>query len=449
MPCRTFRVSEFHSASQVGDELLAILRARRDPDASVEPKVLAILNDVRENGDEALVRYARRFDCPEFTTAMLAVPEEEIERAYASVPQDDLAVIRSAIANIEAFHEAQKRPSWFITANDGTITGQMVRPVERAGLYVPAGQGGNTPLVSSLLMCAVPARVAGVESIAVVSPSRSDGTLNPYILATARILGITEIHPVGSAWALAALAYGTQTIAPVDCIAGPGNIYVVTAKRLLMGIVGIDMLAGPSEVLIIADESATPEQVAADMLAQAEHDVLASAILLTPNAILAAAVKKEIARQCATLPRTGIATQALADWSAIVLTPDIGSAIELADRIAPEHLEILVDNPWDVAVRIKNAGAIFLGHHSPEPVGDYFAGPNHVLPTMGTARFSSALSVQTFCKNTSVIAASSAFLEENRAAIARLARLEGLEAHARSVELPRDESMRPAGEVKK
>ncbi len=435
MPCRTFLIQDQPHAADVAHKLLDLLSGRMDPGASVEPRVRAILDDVRARGDDALAEYASRFDCPGFTKDMLCVPAAELEKAFRSIPERDAAVIREAADNIRVFHEGQKRNSWFMTRKDGSIFGQMVRPVDRAGLYVPGGQGGNTPLISSLLMTAIPAQVAGVESIAVTSPSRSDGTLNPYILATAHILGLDEVHPVGSAWALAALAYGTQSIRRVDCIAGPGNIFVTTAKRLLMGIVGIDMLAGPSEVLIIADESARAAQVAADMLSQAEHDALASAILLTPSAELAKDVKEELARQCALLPRADIAAKALADWSAIAVTPDLACAVELANLIAPEHLEILTKDPWSVSTGIRHAGAMFLGPNSPEPIGDYFAGPNHVLPTMGTARFSSALSVETFCKNTSIIAASPAFSNANAASVARLARLECLEAHARSMEM--------------
>lgn len=435
MPCRTFLIQDRSHAPAVAHDLLNLLSGRMDPGSSVEPKVRAIIDDIRANGDEALVEYARRFDCPDFTKEMLTVSADELEKAFRSIPAQDADIIREAADNIRVFHEGQKRTSWFITGKDGSILGQMVRPVDRAGLYVPGGQGGNTPLISSLLMTAIPARVAGVESIAVVSPSRSDGTLNPYILATAHILGISEVHPVGSAWALAALAYGTPSIRRVDCIAGPGNIFVTTAKRLLMGIVGIDMLAGPSEVLIIADETAHAAQVAADMLSQAEHDALASAILLTPCATLAEEVKGELSRQCAALPRAELAAKALADWSAVVVTPDLACAVDLANQVAPEHLEILTKDPWAVSTGIRHAGAMFLGPNSPEPLGDYFAGPNHVLPTMGTARFSSALSVQTFCKNTSIIAASAEFANSKGASVARLARLERLEAHARSMEM--------------
>ena len=358
----------------------------------------------------------------------------DLEQAARDIPAESLDCIKQAADNIRAFHEAQKDRSWFLTRDDGTILGQKIEAVDRAGLYVPGGRGGNTPLISSLLMTAIPAQAAGVREIAVVTPPRADGTLNPHILAAAHLLGVHEIYRMGGAWAIAALAYGTETVAPVDVIAGPGNIWVTTAKRLVQGRVGIDMIAGPSEVLVLADDSANPEWLAADMLSQAEHDALASAICITDNEALAHAVIAELERQSATLPRADIVRKSLADWSAVVLVPDMDAAIALANRVAPEHLEVLMREPWSVLPRIRHAGAVFLGPYAPEPLGDYFAGPNHVLPTLGTARFSSALSVQTFCKRTSIIAASPAFAAANADAVARLARMEQLEAHARSME---------------
>lgn len=283
-------------------------------------------------------------------------------------------------------------------------------------------------------MNAVPAQVAGVESIAVISPPRKDGTLNPYILATAALLGLDEVYLGGSAWAIGALAYGTQTIAPCDVIAGPGNIFVATAKAQLIGQVGIDMVAGPSEIAILADDSANPAWLAADMLSQAEHDPLAASILVTPDAELAAKVKEELTTQCAALPRGEIAAKSLESWGAVVIVPDMDAGVEFINLLAAEHLELALADPWAKLGAIRHAGAIFMGHNSPEPVGDYFAGPNHVLPTLRTVRFSSALSVQNFCKKSSVIAASPSYVAEHGDKIARLARLEGLEAHARSVE---------------
>ncbi|MFV0421468.1 histidinol dehydrogenase [Oleidesulfovibrio sp.] len=430
MPCRTITYSSEADWQSIRD----MLAGRENPENSVEPIVREVMDAIRSDGDAALAGYTRKFDCPDFAATALRVAPSTIENAARQIPANDLEIIKEAAENIRHFHAAQKEEAWFITRPDGTVLGQMTRPVDSAGLYVPGGQGGNTPLISSLLMNAVPAQVAGVPRIVVTSPPHNDGTLNPYILAAAHVLGLEEIYCAGSAWAVAALAYGTQTIAPVDFIAGPGNIFVTTAKRLLIGTVGIDMIAGPSEILIIADEHANPVHVAADMLSQAEHDTLASAMLVTPSEELAKAVTAELEKQVAQLGRAEIARESLRDWSAIVVTPDMQTAVDLSNKVAPEHLELLVQDTWGMLGQIRNAGAIFMGANSPEPVGDYFAGPNHVLPTMGTARFSSALSVQSFCKKSSIIAASESFTQTNANKIARLARLEGLEAHARSVE---------------
>lgn len=410
------------------------LKGRENPDQAVESRVRDILAQVSAKGDEALVDYTKRFDCPDFTASMLRVSAEDMARARSQVPAGDLAIIEEAANNIRRFHESQKEKSWWTTREDGTILGQLVRPVDSAGLYVPGGQGGETPLISSLLMNAIPAQVAGVERIVAVSPPRKDGSLNPYILAAAALLGIDEIYRVGSAWAIAALAFGTPSLAPVDVLAGPGNIYVTTAKRLLVGQVGIDMIAGPSEIVILADQTAPAAWLAADMLSQAEHDPLAAAILVTDSPELGQAVLKELQTQLDSLPRSEIARKALADWGAVIIVPGLKEGVEVVNRLAPEHLELAVADAWSILGDIRHAGAIFLGVGCPEPVGDYFAGPNHVLPTMGNARFSSALSVETFTKKSSLIAAPPAYARRHGAKIARLARLEGLEAHARSVE---------------
>lgn len=414
------------------------LKGRENPDQAVESRVRDILAEVQAKGDEALAAFTSRFDCPGFTAAMLRVSSQDIAAAQARVPAEDMAILSEAAANIRSFHESQKEKSWWTTREDGTILGQLVHPVDSVGLYVPGGQGGETPLISSLLMNAIPAQVAGVERITVVSPPRKDGSLNPYILAAASLLGIEEIYRVGSAWAIAALAYGTATIAPVDVLAGPGNIYVTTAKRLLVGQVGIDMIAGPSEIVILADQSAPPAWLAADMLSQAEHDPLAASILVTDSPELGRAVLAELKTQLERLPRSEIARKALADWGGVVTVPGLREGIELVNKLAPEHLELAVADAWSILGDIRHAGAIFLGSGCPEPVGDYFAGPNHVLPTMGNARFSSALSVETFTKKSSLIAAPPAYTRRHGAKIARLARLEGLEAHARSVECRND-----------
>ncbi len=430
MPCRIVRVP----AELNAEGLLSWLSGRKDPGNDISASVRAILAAVKKDGDKALRAYTRKFDAPKLPDRF-QVPAKDIASALKSVPAPDLDILREAIAHVRDFHARQAEQSWFTTSPDGTVLGQMVRPVDRVGLYVPGGQGGETPLISSLIMNAVPAQVAGVTDIAVISPPRKDSTLNPYILATAALLGLTEVHRAGSAWGIAALAYGTKSIRPVDVIAGPGNIYVATAKAILVGEVGIDMIAGPSEITILADDSADADYIAADMLSQAEHDPLAASLCITPSAKLAEGIHKALDKQLAKLPRRDLAARALKDWGGVLLVDSLDDGIALVNRIAPEHLELAVDEPFALLGKIRNAGAIFLGHHCPEPVGDYFAGPNHVLPTLGTARFSSALSVQSFCKKSSIIATSKDYITRNGGKIARLARLEGLEAHARSVEV--------------
>ena len=430
MPCPTMP----YAGEKDWTALAARLAGRDASGENMDATVRAILDDVRERGDEALAEYGRRFDCETLRPEDLAVPEEEIRAALDAIPAEDRAILAEAAENIRSFHEHQRENSWWTTRPDGTVLGQMVTPVDRVGLYVPGGRSGQTPLISSLLMNAIPAQVAGVNDIQIVSPPRPDGSLNPHLLATAALLGITRIVRAGSAWAIAALVYGSASVDPVDVVAGPGNIFVTTAKRLLMGTVGIDMIAGPSEIAIVADSSADPAWLAADMLSQAEHDPLASAILCTTDESLGRAVRAELDKQLADLPRAEAARASLKDWGAVLVCPDMDAALDCVNRLAPEHLELAVDDPWALLGKIRNAGAIFMGHTAPEPVGDYFAGPNHVLPTLSTARFSSALSVQTFLKKSSVVATSPAFVAANADKIARLARLEGLEAHARSVE---------------
>ncbi|WP_027722801.1 histidinol dehydrogenase [Maridesulfovibrio zosterae] len=430
MPCRDIN----YSGQTDWPEVKKWLELRINPDSKVDGIVKDILANVKNNGNQALIEYTQKYDCPEFTQEMLKVSLDSVRLAYAEVETEDLEIIEEAIRNIRNFHRKQVEESWWTTGEDGTILGQLVRPVDRVGLYVPGGQGGETPLISSMIMNAVPAQVAGVKEIAVISPPRKDGTLNPYILATAQVLGIKEIYASGSAWAIGALAYGTQTIAPCDVIAGPGNIFVATAKGQLVGEVGIDMIAGPSEVAILADGNSDPAWLAADLLSQAEHDPLAASILITWDKDLGAKVKAELKRQADLLPRSEIAFKSLEDWGAIVTVPDRDTGINFVNNMAPEHLELAFEDPWSALGLIKHAGAIFMGHFTPEPVGDYFAGPNHVLPTVGTARFSSALSVETFTKKTSLIYTDQNYVTRHGGKIARLARLEGLEAHARSVE---------------
>lgn len=391
--------------------------------------VVEILQEVRLSGDQAVKKYTRQFDRVDLEN--LAVSEQERREAASSIDQQVLAALREAAGNIRRYHEQQKRSSWFMTSETGTMLGQIIRPLKRVGIYVP---GGTAAYPSSVLMNAIPAQVAGVEEIVMVTPPGEGGKINPGVLAAAEELGVTEIYKVGGAQAIAALAYGTETIAPVDKIVGPGNIYVALAKREVFGIVDIDMVAGPSEIVILADGGANPVFVAADLLSQAEHDVRASAVLVTPSQKLAEAVQEEVEKQVSTLPRVEIAAKSIETYGAICLVDDLEQGFAVVNRLAPEHLELMIENPIDHLGKIKNAGAIFLGEYSSEPVGDYFAGPNHVLPTNGTARFSSPLHVDDFVKKSSLISYSKQDLLNNAAKIASLARLEGLEAHARAVE---------------
>ncbi|MBQ7585243.1 MAG: histidinol dehydrogenase [Desulfovibrionaceae bacterium] len=430
MICRTITVNSLRE----WQEASLWLKARAKSSGDVETDVKEILKQVETKGDEALINYTSKFDCPNFTPP-LRIPELEIQRAAALVSAKERDQIYAAADNIRAFHNAQVEKSWFMTRPDGTILGQRVQPVDAAGLYVPGGQGGNTPLISTLIMTAIPAQTAGVKRICICTPPREDGTVNPYILAAAHLLNLNEIYRVGGAWSIGALAYGTKSIPKVDVIAGPGNIYVTSAKRLVQGQVGIDMIAGPSEVLILCDGSAYVDWLAADLLSQAEHDKLASAICITTEKRIFEELPSELEKQCAKLPRHEIAKSALENFGAIVLAKNTALALEIANEIAPEHLELCMRDAWSLMPQIRHAGAIFLGLNSPEPLGDYYAGPNHVLPTMGTAKFSSALSVETFCKKTSIIAASSYFLQSSIKDVTTLARLEGLEAHARSLEI--------------
>jgi len=401
----------------------------------LEHTVMEIIKAVQAEGDAALLRYTRQFDAPKINLDELKVSDSEMKKAAKEVDPDFSGLVQRAKDNIAAFHLAQRRYSWFMPCEDGSILGQMFTPVAAAGLYIPGGRAGENPLISSLLMNSIPAIIAGVRRLQVVTPPRQDGSVNPYLLAATQQLGISEVFKVGSAWAIAALAFGTETIPAVDLIVGPGNIYVTLAKKLLAGHVGIDMIAGPSEILVIADSSANPQHVAADLLSQAEHDPMASALMLTPDVELADATAAALEEQLSELPRRQIAEESLAAFGGIVLVSDLDTALALANRIAPEHLELLVEQPFLLLGKIQNAGAVFLGPYSPEPVGDYFAGPNHVLPTAGTARFASGLSVDHFTKKTSVISYSSEALMRDAADIMRLAELEGLEAHARAVKV--------------
>jgi histidinol dehydrogenase len=392
-------------------------------------KVLEIIADVRVRGDEALKSYTEKFDGVRLDS--LRVTDEEIERAYQNVSAEVLRIIQEAAENIRDYHERQKRESWITTKEDGTMLGQKITPLDAVGLYVP---GGTAAYPSSVLMNVIPAQVAGVKRIVITSPPNKDGTLPAGVLVAANELRVKEIYKVGGAQAIAALAYGTETIRPVDKIFGPGNIYVALAKREVFGQVAIDMIAGPSEIVVLADETAKASEIAADLLSQAEHDERASAILVTPSMKLAFAVAREIEKQLETLPRKAIAASALENYGAIYVTETLAEAVEVVNELAPEHLEVMTAEPMQLLGQIRHAGAIFLGRFSSEPVGDYFAGPNHVLPTNGTARFSSGLSVDEFVKKSSIIFYSEPALKQNAEKIATFARLEGLEAHARAVE---------------
>ena len=397
--------------------------------------VTRILEDVRKNGDKALIKYANQFDSPGLTLESIQATSQEINNAAKNVDQSFVRALNRAAGQIESFHKQQLSKSWDYTERPGTLLGQLINPVDVAGVYVPGGKGGETPLVSSVLMGVIPARIAGVKHIAMVTPPTRDGTVNPYLLAAAKRVEVDAVYKVGSAWAIAALAYGTETIPKVDVIVGPGNIYVTLAKKIVAGTVGIDMLAGPSEILVIADSTARPDFIAADLLSQAEHDTLASAILVTDSKSTAKAVSAAVDEQLENLARKEIARESLARFGAIMIVPDLDAAIELSNRIAPEHLELQVKEPLAHLGRIRNAGAVFMGSFTPEPVGDYIAGPNHVLPTAGTARFSSALSVDNFIKKTSIIQYSRAALKREARDIIRLAEIEGLGAHANSVKV--------------
>ena len=397
--------------------------------------VTRILNDVKRNGDSALIRYCQAFDSPPMTIETLAVTPEEMVAARTKVDRAFMQALNRAAAQIDAFHRQQLPKSWIDTRRPGTFLGQMVNPVDAAGVYVPGGKGGDTPLVSSVLMGAIPAKIAGVPKVVMVTPPMPSGEVAPHLLVAAKKVGVDAVYKVGSAWAIGALAYGTETVPKVNVIVGPGNIFVTLAKKIVAGTVGIDMIAGPSEILVIADGMADPEFVAADLLSQAEHDPLASAILVTDSAELAQSVKAAVEIQLEVLSRADIARQSLSAFGVIMVVENLDVAIGLANHIAPEHLELQVAEPMDVVPTIRNAGAIFLGPYTPEPVGDYMAGPNHVLPTAGTARFSSALSVDHFMKKTSLIRYSpTAFRKEARDIIC-LATVEGLGAHANAIQV--------------
>ena len=405
---------------------------KRSPDdyGPYEATVKEIVANVHENGDAALLGYTAKFDKAELSPETMRVTEEEIKAAYDAVDPELLSVIRKAIKNIEEYHELQKRNSWITTKPDGSILGQKIAPVEYAGVYVP---GGKAAYPSTVLMNVIPAKVAGVPNIVMTTPCNAEGVVYPNTLVAAHEAGVTEIYKCGGAQAIAALAYGTETIPKVDKIVGPGNIFVAIAKRVVFGHVSIDSIAGPSEILVLADETPDPKYVAADLLSQAEHDELASAILVTTSEKLAEEVSDWTDRFTAELERKEIIQKSLDNFGYILVADSLDDAIETANKLAPEHMEILTKDPFQVMTKVKNAGAIFLGEYSSEPLGDYFAGPNHVLPTNGTARFFSPLGVDDFVKKSSIISYSREALEPVYKDIVAFAESEGLTAHANSI----------------
>lgn len=412
-------------------ELINQLKARSgEIDRKVTSAVTDILNNVKQNGDDAVREYTLKFDG--HMPSKFEISREEIDSSPDKCDRDFILALYKAADNIRDFHTRQKQQSWLEPKQNGVILGQRIRGLKRVGVYVP---GGTAAYPSSVLMNVIPAKIAGVKEIIMVTPPQKDGTANPDILAAAKIAGVDRVFLMGGAQAVAALAYGTQSVPKVDKIVGPGNIFVATAKKLLYGTVDIDMIAGPSEILIVADKSANPKFLAADLMSQAEHDKMASAILLTTSEETANETAKELSRQMQTLERRDIIEQSLNDFGAIIVCKDISEAVDFANELAPEHLELAVENPMEYIGRVDNAGSVFLGHYSPEPLGDYFAGPNHVLPTSGTARFFSPLSVDSFIKKSSFIYYTEPALSEAKDDIIKLAETEGLTAHANSIKV--------------
>ena len=408
----------------------AILKRGESDTSEAEEAVKDIIDDIRKHGDKALLKYTERFDKVRFANMRDALcTRQEIERALKNIPKRDSDIIKFAAKRIRAFHKKQLPKSWSFKEKDGTLLGQKVTPLERVGIYVP---GGKAVYPSTVLMNAIPAKVAGVKEIMMATPPSKNG-INSYVLAAAKIAGVDKIYKVGGAQAVAAMAYGTESIPKVDKIVGPGNIYVATAKRLVFGVVDIDMVAGPSEILIINDGTGAPSWIAADLLSQAEHDELASGILLTTSTKMAEAVAREVEKQLRELKREAIARVSIERYGAIIITKNPAEAADIANRIAPEHLELFVKKPFELLKKIKNAGAIFLGPNTPEPIGDYMAGPNHTLPTGGTARFSSPLGTEDFIKRSNVLSFSKKAVEKLGKSVVRFTEMEGLGAHGRSV----------------
>ncbi len=429
---------KIYTSSEIGDALRRLKR-KAETDKTVTQTVKQILRDVERYGDKALFDYTRRFDGFDIDESNIRATKKEITEAYDAIPQALLETLKRSAANIGAFHDMQRRQS-YECGSGGALTGRLVIPVKRAGVYVP---GGKAAYPSSVLMNIIPAKIAGVEEIVMVTPPGKTGRIEPLTLVAAHLAGASMILKIGGAQAIAALAYGTKSVPKADVITGPGNAYVAAAKREVYGAAGIDMIAGPSEVLIIADENADTAYAAADFLSQAEHDEKAASILLTPSRMFAEKAAAEIERQLAMLPRREIAEKSVADYGTIIVTDTLDQAFDIANDIAPEHLEILAADPKQHLAKVRNAGAVFLGEYSPEPLGDYFAGPNHVLPTSGTARFSSALSVDDFVKTTNYVYYDEKSLRACYDDIVRFAHAEGLDAHARSAAIRFDKESRP------
>ncbi len=413
------------------EELYLKLRKRNSMELKeVTETVGEILANVKDRGDTALLEYTQRFDGVKLERDRIRVRDEEIDRAYRETDQSLLKIIRKAAKNIRDFHELQKEKSWFTAEPGGVILGQLIRPLKLVGVYVP---GGTAPLVSSVLMNIIPAKAAGVKKIIMATPPMKDGSVSPAMLAAAREAGADEIYRVGGAQAIGAMAFGTETVPRVEKIVGPGNIYVATAKRLVFGCCDIDMFAGPSEIVIVADDSANPVYVAADLLSQAEHDLMASAVLVTMSERMAEEVCKELERQKACLSRRDIIEKSLKEYGAIVIVNGLEEAIDVVNAIAPEHLELCVAEPFSLLGDTVNAGAIFLGNYSSEPLGDYFAGPNHVLPTGGTARFFSPLNLSDFMKKSSIVYYTREALGKVKDDVTGFAEAEGLIAHSNAI----------------
>ncbi|NLK68003.1 MAG: histidinol dehydrogenase [Clostridiaceae bacterium] len=421
----------FSSTEYDIEQLIKMLRKRSsDEQTDVTEAVREILTEVRVKGDEAVSYYTEKFDRAKL--ANFEIGKDVIKQAYDSLSIGMTSTIEKAAENIRKFHQMQSENSWFESSEEGVLLGQKITPLERVGVYVP---GGTAPLPSSVLMNVIPAKVAGVKEIIMCTPPYNGGYPDPVILACAYIAGVDRVFSIGGAQAIAAMAYGTQTIPKVDKVTGPGNIFVATAKKMVYGVCDIDMIAGPSEILIIADKTARPEYVAADLLSQAEHDVLASSILISDSNGLIEDVISQIDKQKQKLPRKDFIDKSLKNYGAAILVSSLKEAVELSNMIAPEHLELIVQEPFSLLGNVKNAGAIFLGEYSPEPLGDYMAGPNHILPTNGTARFFSPLSVNDFTKKSSIISYSKDALRGLSKDLVRFAQTEGLDAHANSIKI--------------